>query len=823
MGQKLLLKIENVYKSFGGVKALKNVSLDIYEKQVLGLVGANGAGKSTLLKIIGGVLKPDEGRLSLEGAYLNDLNPHMAQQKGIISVYQELNLFLYKTVAENLFIGKENKTRLGFINWKITNDRAKSILDELGLDIKPDTVVSKLSIAQQHLVEISRAIKERPKLLLLDEPTSALSEKEIQWLFRKIKELVQGGTTVIYVSHRLDEVAELCDRCVVMRDGENVKELSGDFNKDSIIRHMVGHDVTFQKTDKVEISSEVVFECRNLRSKKVKGVSFQVKKGEILGIAGLVGAGRTELLQTIYGIIKPTSGTIVVNGVEKRIRNTQDALKSKIALIPEDRKNDGLFMNENVRFNISIETLKNRAKAGIIREKEEKRETHNIAQNVMLDTGRMEHAVKLLSGGNQQKTVIARKLLVNADILLLDEPTRGVDVGAREEIYEIIKNVVKTGKSVILVSSDWEELIFLSDRLLVMAEGRITGELSGDEINEKNIMHLSTIENIEESRKKPDKKVVFKADRFFKNNNAVLVTLICLLYTIGLLTNSSFRTWTNVRNLMGQITPTLLLTFGQLMVLIIGGIDLSNGTQIAFTSVLGLSIILQNPDNIYLAIILMFCSGLLVGTINGLMVVKYKVNSLVTTLGMSIILSGVSLVITNQPIGPAPRVFVKIANKDIFGIPNVLFIIILFITFFAIMIKYTPLGRRFFAVGENETYAHWAGLPVIKTKFIAYIICSLMSVFTALFMFGRTGAADPTFGQDMAIDSIACVLIGGGSFSGGKGSIAGAVYGVILVQILNNLMSLMGVGLWSQKVLQGTLLLAIIISYQVRQKKLSLE
>jgi ABC-type sugar transport system ATPase subunit len=390
MNPKLLYKIENVSKSFIGVKALKNVSLDIYEKQLMGLVGANGAGKSTLLKIIGGVLKPDEGKLFFEGQQQHHLTPYIAQQKGIITVYQELNLFLNKTVAENLFIGKENRTKLGFINWKLTNKEAKDLLDSLGLNIKPNEIVSNLSIAQQHLVEIARAIYEQPKLLLLDEPTSALSEKEIKWLFEKIRDLAQKGTTVIYVSHRLNEVTELCDSCTIMRDGCIVKSLSGNFDKDAVIHHMVGHSITFNKEDntqskedKAEKPSEVVFECRKICSKKVIDASFQVHKGEILGIAGLVGAGRTELLHTIYGITKATSGTITVGGVEKKIRNTQDALASKIALIPEDRKLDGLFMNESVRFNISIETLKNRAKSVLINSKTEKQVANSIANDIM--------------------------------------------------------------------------------------------------------------------------------------------------------------------------------------------------------------------------------------------------------------------------------------------------------------------------------------------------------------------------------------------------------------------------------------------------------
>jgi ABC-type sugar transport system ATPase subunit/ribose/xylose/arabinose/galactoside ABC-type transport system permease subunit len=847
-----LIRIENISKSFYGVKALKDVSFNIFKGEIVGLVGANGSGKSTLLKIIGGIYKSEEGKIRFEDSELVNINPYIAQTKGIISVYQELNLFTYLSVAENLFIGKEIKTKAGTINWKATRRKAAEILSAQGLDISPDAIVSSLSVAQQLLVELARVFNEKPKLLLLDEPTASLSETEIQWLFFKVRELVKNGTTVIYVSHRLEEVAKLCDRCVILRDGALAKELDSDFDIQTIVRYMIGHNVEIERKASEKIkNNDVVFECRNINFKnKLRDVSFSLNKGEILGIAGLVGAGRTELLRAIFGVDRMTSGTILKDGKAIKIRHPKNAVGHGIVMIPEDRKLEGLFLNENVRFNISASTLEKRTKAGFIDTAAESKSVNKAAKDVMLDTGRMEHLVKLLSGGNQQKAVIAKTLLVNADVLLLDEPTRGVDIGAREEIYEIIKTLAENGKSIILVSSDWEELIMYCDRVLVMAEGKMTGELDGKDITEEKIMHLSTIAHISKKEDKPHKNgaamagpnkfFIKKDDRppkrddvshsinpaipklnsiFGKNNTAILSLLLLFLIILSLILSPSFRTWINTRNVMSQTIPFLLLTLGQLIVIIAGCLDMSIGALLASTSVLGVTLMLKFPDNIMIGVIAMVGLALLVGTLNGLLVVKAKVDSFVATLGMAIVLEGVALVITPKPIAPAPKILRTIANKGIGEVPNVLIIIVVAIVVFAILLKYIPFGRRLFAVGENSTGSYWAGLPVQSTKFIAYIICSLMAVLAALYMLGRTGAGDPVFGPGLELDAIAIALIGGATLAGGRGSLAGTVIGVFVMSILYNILSLMEVSLWYQDVLRGVILLAIIMSYERRIRR----
>jgi ABC-type sugar transport system ATPase subunit/ribose/xylose/arabinose/galactoside ABC-type transport system permease subunit len=847
MSQKdAIIKLDNISKSFYEVKALQNISFDIYKGEILGLLGANGAGKSTLLKIIGGVQRSDKGDIYLDDENLDNITPHIAQQKGIISVYQELNLFLNMTVAENLFIGRENRSKTRLIDWKATRKKAKTILESLGLDIDPDAEVASLSVANQHLVEIARALSEKPKILLLDEPTASLSEKEIEWLFSKIRELRHNGTTIVYVSHRLDEVIELCERCVILRDGKLADQLDGQFDKGKIINSMIGHNVELLRTEAKKVAADIVLECKNISLRNlIKDVSFELNRGEILGIAGLVGAGRTELLGAIFGTDTKTSGHIYKHGKEIKINNPKDAMDHGIMLIPEDRKIDALFLNESVRLNIASATLDKRAKGGFINFKRESEVTKKAAEDVQLDTSRIEHLVKLLSGGNQQKAVIAKSLLVNANILLLDEPTVGVDIGAREEIYSIIKELSKQGKSIILVSSDWEELIYLSDRMLVMSEGKITGVLAVEEFTKEKIGHLATIADVlqvDESSKGNLKgtgkqtplgdsernitilnnpKAYFgKLKTSFSNNNTTILVVVTLFLVIASISISdSFRTLMNARNLLGQAMPFLILTLGQLVIIVAGGLDLSSGALVAATGVLGVSFMVNNPDKVLLGVVIMLAFGLIVGLMNSVLVVKAKLDSFVVTLGMSIVLTGVTLIITKNPIGPSPKILRVIANKDVLGIPYVLFITIALVVVFGILMRYTALGRRFYAVGENPKGSFWAGLPVQKTRFIAFMISASMSVLAALFLMGRTGAGDPAFGPGMELTAIACALIGGARLGGGRGSVGGALLGVFLLAILENILSLMNVDLWYQKVFGGMLLLAIIITYEYKMKK----
>ena len=824
MSHNPILTINNITKRFGGVLALDDVSFEIRSGEILGLLGANGAGKSTLLKIIGGVLHSDSGEVSLDQQHYHAANANEARQHGLISVYQELNLFMNMTVAENMFLGREPKKVNGLIDWEKIRTNTRDVLSQFELDIPVNLGVQNLSVAQRHLVEIVRAMNENPRILMLDEPTAALSDSQIKWLFVKIHELVAAGTTVIYVSHRLDEIIELCDRCAVLKDGRFSAMLDGNFDQDRIIQAMIGRSIEIEKKVDLCESEDVVFSCRNLSAPgKLYDISFETHKGEILGVAGLMGSGRTELLRALYGIDKSEKAHCELNGKPISINNTSDVIKNGIVLVSEDRKSEGLFLMETVVNNLTANIVNKHAFMGFIKQKAEAKAAQETADNVRLTAGRLFDKTNTLSGGNQQKVVLGKALLTGAQVLMLDEPTRGVDVGARADIYRIIQQLADEGKSIILVSSDWEELLALSDRVLVMAEGRITAELCGDEITERNFMHHSSIANIAGTKSKSEKPGIVSnlRDRIlFANSNAVFFGIfIVLLLIVGSLISERFLTPVNLRNMFLQSFVYILLSMGQLFVVISGSVDLSMSATMTAAGVIGLTIANSGPDRTLPALAVMLLFGILIGVINGTLILVGKMNPLIATFGLSIILQGVALIITPRPISPSPDIFKQIFKGTILGFPLVFFIGIFLFVVISIVLKHTPFGRRLFAVGENSTAAAWSGLRVTSTKYIAFISCSLMAVMASWYMYGRSGAAESIVNTQITLDSIAFALIGGASFSGGKGSLGGSVLSIFSVIILMNVLNQLGVGTYAKDVIKGALLVSVVVLNEYRSIK----
>lgn len=815
-----LLAAESLTKSFASQCAVDSVSFDIHEGEVVGLLGANGAGKSTLLKLLGGTLTPDAGRITLRGEPVSQFSPEVATSHGIASVYQELSLFGNMTVAENLFIGREPRKRLGTIDWRAMRRLAQGVLEEYGLSVSAETLVSNLSVAQQHMLEIVRAFNERPRLLLLDEPTSALSEAEASWLFGWIRQVAEQGTAIIYVSHRLDEVTEICDRTVILRDGEVAYASREQLDKSAIIHHMVGRDVVLDRQYTEKNERDIVFEVTDLRSEQgVVAEHLYVRKGEILGIAGLMGSGRTELLQALFGLVPLVSGTVLKDGQAVHIGGASEAIDHGIAYIPEDRKLEGLFLAESGRFNIAASTLRERSRAGLVRTSDEKAATTEASSRVMLDVGRLDHDVAQLSGGNQQKAVIARTLLADADVLLLDEPTRGVDIGAREEIYDVIHGVVQSGRSVILVTSDWEELIYLSHRIAIMSEKRVVGEIH-EEITESAILHMAETPPARDANSSPPRQVSSTSSRrswprISPSNSIVILALILFaLLVVGSVLSPRFASAANIRNLFGQSMPLLILSLGQLIVIIAGGIDVSSGALMAASGVMGATLMSGFGWPFPAAIAAMVVLGTAVGSANALLAFRAKVDPFVVTIGTFLILEGVALVISPRPVGASPDVLRTIVGGQMLGIPAAAWLLVFLCAAFVLVLRYTRLGRSLFAVGESKVIAFFAGLRVPRVVLISYVACSLMSVVASLYILGRFGGADPVLGPGMELEAIASVLIGGATLAGGRGSVAGTVMGVFIIGVLANLFSLMEVSVWYQQVIRGVLLLVIIASYE---------
>lgn len=499
-----VLNMEGISKTFSGVTVLNNVKIELYPGEVHALMGENGAGKSTFMKILAGIYTPDNngGKIYFKGQPTLWKDPVDARNKGINVIHQELSLSPNLSISENILMGSTfPRNRLGMVKWGEVHKSAQKVLDSMGSNLDPRQLVSTLSVAQQQMVEIARALSFKAEVLIMDEPTASLTDKEIMKLFDIIEDLKKQGVAIVYISHRMEEIFTISNRFTVLRDGEWIA--SGpieETNPDHLVKLMVGRDLKdlFNRDKssdlkKLSNSSSPVLELKNVSDKTiVKNVSFKIYPGEIIGLAGLVGAGRTELVRALFGASELVSGEIFVDGKSVKIQSPIDAMANGIAHVPESRKEQGLFLSMSVKENILMAELKKHTKAGIVSWKEVNATADRYIKELNIKIASPEQRVSNLSGGNQQKVVIARWLSIAPKVLLLDEPTRGVDIGAKTEIHKIVSKLAENGLAVLMISSELPEVLGVSDRILVMCEGRLTGELSREEATQEKIMYLAT-------------------------------------------------------------------------------------------------------------------------------------------------------------------------------------------------------------------------------------------------------------------------------------------------------------------------------------------
>jgi len=487
-----ILTMRGIGKWYPGVQALKSVDFDLEPGEVHALVGENGAGKSTLIKILSGATTNDEGEILLDGERIDPLTPVKSQAAGICVVYQEINLVPEMSIMQNIFLGAEIKNGL-FCDDATMRSRVEELLNRLGISIDPGKRVSELSTAQQQMVEIAKGLLLEAKILVLDEPTAALTSEEIQRLFEVIKALKKQGVSIIYISHRLEEIYMIADRITVLRDGSYIcTSTPAQLTNNQLIKYIVGRELSQQYPDIQTNIGDEMLRVEHLTNSKISDVTFAVRAGEILGFAGLVGSGRTEILRAIFGADALDSGRIFVKGREVNIVDPQSAIKEGIALVPEERKSQGLVLSLSCKTNITLASLRKICRLGFIRRRLEKEVVDDKVKAIKIKCSNTDFKASTLSGGNQQKLVIAKWLCCNSDILLVDEPTRGIDVGAKNEIYELMKKSCNEGRAVVMVSSDLPELLGVADRIIVMHEGRVSGELKKDEFDSEVIFKLAT-------------------------------------------------------------------------------------------------------------------------------------------------------------------------------------------------------------------------------------------------------------------------------------------------------------------------------------------
>lgn len=488
------IEMSGIMKSFGGNTVLNNAGFQLKSGEVHALMGENGAGKSTLMKILTGVYTKDGGTILVDGKEVEYKSAKEAENAGIVFIHQELNVLFDLTVEENMFLGKEIKNKFGVCKTKEMRAKVKEILDRLGVQISPTERMDRLSVGQQQMIEIAKALMVDAKVLIMDEPTAALTQRETEVLFEVIQSLREKGVSIVYISHRMEEIFELCDRITILRDGvyigtENIAEIT----MNDVVKMMIGREIGERYPVRDCKIGKTMFEVQNLTLENTfENISFSVKEGEILGVSGLMGAGRTEIMNSIFGSLPYTSGKIMIDGKELKKISPSVAMKHGIGFITEDRKVEGLLLDKDIKTNIALANLSRISKNGILKKKKEKELVQNGIKELNIKCFDANHICEKLSGGNQQKVVFAKWVYTNPKLLILDEPTRGVDIGAKKEIYQIMNDLAKKGVAIIMVSSELPEILGMSDRVLVIHEGKVGGILKKEEASEEKIMTLAT-------------------------------------------------------------------------------------------------------------------------------------------------------------------------------------------------------------------------------------------------------------------------------------------------------------------------------------------
>ena len=487
-----IIHVKDLNKSFSGIKALDNIQFDLYPGEVHALMGENGAGKSTFMKILMGLILPDSGSINFNGEFIENMDVHKMLKKGISMIHQEILMVPELTIAQNIFLGREFKQRFWLDEQEI-DKKSEEILNLIGLNLNVQTKAKQLSIAEMQLIEIAKAISNHAKVIIMDEPTSALSDKECELLFKIINDLKSKGVGIIYISHKLEEIFQIADRITVLRDGQYIATKNTyELDKNSLISLMVGREIENLFSSDSRVPSNAILEVRGISKKgKFENINFEVHAHEVLGIAGLMGAGRTEIARAIFGLDKIDSGEILLKGHKIEIRSPKDAIEKGIAYVSEDRKALGFIPEMSMIENISLSNLKNYSKGGFIQTKKETKISSQMADDLKIKAAGLNQKVMNLSGGNQQKIVIAKALLTSPALLILDEPTRGIDIGAKHEIYKLINQLANNGLAVIIISSELPEILGMSDRILVLSKGKQTAILNKQEASQEKIMHYA--------------------------------------------------------------------------------------------------------------------------------------------------------------------------------------------------------------------------------------------------------------------------------------------------------------------------------------------
>ncbi len=818
----VVIRLAGIYKYFSVVPALSDVSVEFYPGEVHAILGENGAGKSTLMNIISGILQPTEGEISFEGQPIHQMTPEVAKSHGIGICFQHPAILEDLSILENLRVALPASVFSG----RPPQEVVQQVLDTVGLRVPLRMRADSLTVAQKHLLEIAKALALKPKVLILDEPTASLDQESTDMLFDRIREIVGAGTSVIYITHRLAELRQIAHRVTVLRDGRvRGAELVRNISDADLVSLIVGRTLKAAFPPKSQrASEEISFSIAGANSKDLTDVSFDVPRGQIVGVAGVAGNGQPELMRVLAGL-QPTEGTITLRG---RVLNQHELLR-EAAFMPSDRHIEGVASGLTVRENATFSALEKFAVGGIISRKKELAQVESIFGELAVKTPSMEAPILSLSGGNQQKVVMSRALLSEPGLIVADEPTQGVDVGARFEIYRILREVSASGTPVIVNSSDAVELEGLCDKVVVMSRGHLIETLVGSEVTEERIVAAAVKAETRGggSASRVEAAKTSGIAHFLQSDNApavplALVTVLLGLYVYG--QNENFLSVYNIYNIFLLATALGFIAMGQTVALLMGGIDLSVGPLAGFLVVVASFFINDDKSAVMMlaGFLLMFAGAFITGTINGVLIRFANFTPIAATLAMYIAIQGLSFLLRDNPDGYISSAVTDWVNWQWGPFP------VAFLTLVAVagvgeyILRRTKAGWRLRAIGSDEHSSRRTGIRVDLTFIMGYIACSLLTSLGAIMLMTQIGVGDPRQGINYTLSSITAVVLGGTSLTGGRGTFIGTILGAVLLTEVLNAVTFLGLTQTYQYLFQGVLIVVAALIYStVRRREVS--
>jgi rhamnose transport system ATP-binding protein len=810
-----LLRLSQIRKGFGGVLALRGVELEVRAGEVLGLIGENGAGKSTLVNIATGVFSPDSGEILLEGKKLRLSNPRQASAAGIAVVHQEADLFAELSIAENMLLARGLvRGSTGLISWQETYWKASQEIAAMGESFDVRQKAGDLPIARRMVAEIAAAVSEKARVLFLDEPTSSLTLNEIESLFRQICRLRDSGVGIVYVSHRLEEILQICDRVTVLRDGETVETLPvAGLTMDRMVSSIIGRELSEVFCKREVPIGEVRLQVVGASSDEgvFREVSFEIRGGEIVGLYGFVGAGRSELAQALFGLHPLAVGEVMIDGRTVRIQSPGEAVKAGLAYLPEDRLVQGVFRGHSVQTNASVTVLPSLSRWGWISEGKEKAMTAEIMESMQVRAASAEQLIGTLSGGNQQKVVFGRWRATHPKVFLLDEPTRGVDVGARAEIHRLICDLAESGVGILLISSDLPEVLAMSDRVITLSEGGQTGTFN-PRIDPQETVAAAAVPRVSSGETAGSPKVSGRTSPWFHLREISLVGFILVLCVIAAFVKPrEFATLTNFYDVLASTALPAIMAQGAMLVISAGGIDISVGSMMGLTGALAAMAANAGLPPL-LCLLLALGLGACCSLINGGISLLARIHPIIVTLaGISIYRGFMQVVTGGREVEQLPASYRALADGNLFGIPKIIFYLLLITILAHLFMRYTLSGRKVLALGNSESASRLLGLSKNRLTLLVFALSGILTGLTSVLHAAYYGKIQANTGEGMELRAIAAAVIGGTSISGGRGSALGVLPGAFLVSLLYNILILAGASSYWQNIFVGALILVAMI------------